>query len=162
MLPLIISCTRSWNFAWHIFWHLTTESKHFVKLLAICQTIYNVCFKDDYFPKGKFKLFGGLFHSGYLVFSKCLFSIADLFAVRYLLVLCTRPWSVAWHLLWSSTNSNSWQSAKPFTPCAARTIIFQRENLNYFIVCFTQCTRFYKTFVFFSWFVCRASSVGRM
>ena len=28
----------------------------------------------------------------------------------------------------------------PFTLCAARTIIFQRENLNYLIVCFTQCT----------------------
>ena len=28
----------------------------------------------------------------------------------------------------------------PFTLCAARTIIFQRENLNYLIVCFNQCT----------------------
>ena len=97
MLPLIISCTRSWNFAWHILWHSTTESKNFIKLLAICQTIHTVCFKDDYIPKGKFKLFNGLFHSGYLVFPKCLFSIADLFAVRYLWVLCTRPWSFVWH-----------------------------------------------------------------
>ena len=29
---------------------------------------------------------------------------------------------------------------KTFTPCAAGTIIFQRENLNLLIVCFTQCT----------------------
>ena len=27
--------------------------------------------------------------------------------------------------------SNSWQQAKPFTPYAARTVIFQRENLSY-------------------------------
>ena len=32
--------------------------------------------------------------------------------------------------------------------CAARTIIFQRENLNYFIVCFTQCKLCFKKFVF--------------
>ena len=44
--------------------------------------------------------------------------------------------------------SNSWQWAKPFTPCAARTIIFQRKNLNYLIVCFTQCTLFLPKFVF--------------
>ena len=94
------------------------------------------------------RLFNGLFHSGYLVFPKCLFSIADLFAVRYLWDLCTRPWSSAWHLLWSSTNSNSWQSAKPFTPCAARTIIFQRENLNYLMVCFTQGTLFFQNVCF--------------
>ena len=29
--------------------------------------------------------------------------------------------------------------------CAARTIIFQRENLNYLIVCFTQCKLFSKS-----------------
>ena len=36
-----------------------------------------------------------------------------------------------------------WTGGKTFTPCAARTIIFQRENLNYLIVCFTQCTLFF-------------------
>ena len=36
---------------------------------------------------GKFKLFKSLFHSVYLVFLKRLFSIADLFAVRYLWVV---------------------------------------------------------------------------
>ena len=45
--------------------------------------------KDDYFPKGKFKLFNSLFHSEYFVFPKGLFSIADLFAVRYLWVVCS-------------------------------------------------------------------------
>ena len=44
-----------------------------------------MCCEDDYFPKGKFNLFNTLFHS---VFPKILFSIADLFAVRYLLVVC--------------------------------------------------------------------------
>ena len=88
MLPLIISCTRSWNFAWHLLWRSTTESKNIVKLLAISQTIHTVCCEDDYFPKGKFELFNSLFHSVYLVFPKSLFSIADLFAVRYLWVAC--------------------------------------------------------------------------
>ena len=88
MLPLIISCTRSWNFAWHLLWRSTTESKNIVKLLAISQTIHTVCCEDDYFPKGKFELFNSLFHSVYLVFPKSLFSIADLFAVRYLWVVC--------------------------------------------------------------------------
>ena len=47
-----------------------------------------MCCEDDYFPKGKFKSFNSLFHSVYLVFPKSLFSIADLFAVRYLWVVC--------------------------------------------------------------------------
>ena len=83
MLPLIISCTRSWNFAWHLLWRSTSESKNIVELLAIGQTIH--------------------------------------------------------------------------TPCAARTIIFQRANLNYLIVYFTQCTLFFsKKFVFY----CRFVAVG--
>ena len=35
-----------------------------------------------------------------------------------------------------------WCWRKTFTPCAAKTIIFQRVNLNYIILCFTQCTLF--------------------
>ena len=84
MLPLNISCTRSLNFGWHLLRRSTTKSKSIVKLLAISQTIHIVCCKDDFFPKGKFNLFNGLFHSVYLVFPKSLFSIANLFAVRYL------------------------------------------------------------------------------
>ena len=44
--------------------------------------IHAVCCEDNYFPKGKFKLFNSLFHLVYLVFSIRLISIADLFAVR--------------------------------------------------------------------------------
>ena len=33
-------------------------------------------------------------------------------------------------------------------PSATRTIIFQRENLNYVTVCFTQCTLFLSTRLF--------------
>ena len=66
-LPLIISCTRSWNLAWHLLWRSTTESKNIVKLLAMSQISHTVCCEDDYFPKGKFKLFNSLFHSVYLV-----------------------------------------------------------------------------------------------
>ena len=47
-----------------------------------------MCREEDYFPKGKFKLFNSLFHSVYLVFPKSLFSVADLFAVRYPRVVC--------------------------------------------------------------------------
>ena len=68
VLPLIVSCTRSWNFAWHSLWRTTTESKNIVKLLAISQTIHTVSCEDNYFPKGKFKLFNCLFYSVYLVF----------------------------------------------------------------------------------------------
>ena len=38
-----------------------------------------VCYKDNYFPNRKFELFNSLFH-----FLVLLFSIANMFAVRYL------------------------------------------------------------------------------
>ena len=44
--------------------------------------IHAACWEDNYFPKGKVKLFNSLFHLVYLVFSIRLISIADLFAVR--------------------------------------------------------------------------------
>ena len=50
-LPLIISCTRSWNLAWHLLWRSTTESKNIVKLLAMSRISHTVCCEDDYFPK---------------------------------------------------------------------------------------------------------------
>ena len=72
-VPLkIISCTRSWNFAWHLLWRLTTESKNIIKLLEISRTIHTVCCKDDYFPKGKFKLFKLLLNLYLIVcFTQC-------------------------------------------------------------------------------------------
>ena len=49
------------------------------------------------------------------------------------------------------------------TSCATRIIIFQRGNLNYLIVCITQCTGsvpcFFKTFCFLLPIVCLALSV---
>ena len=38
---------------------------------------------------------------------------------------------------------------KRLTPCTTRTIIFQRENSNYLIVCFTQCTLVFQHLFFF-------------
>ena len=96
-LPLFISCTRPWKFAWHLLWSSTTESKNIVKLLAISQTIHTMCCEEDYFPKGKFKLFNSLFHSVYFVFPKSLFSIADLFTVRHLWVVCNEDNAVLWY-----------------------------------------------------------------
>ena len=43
--------------------------------------------------------------------------------------------------------------AKPSTPFAARTIIFQRKNLNCLIVCSTQCTLFFRK-VCLTCFIC--------
>ena len=66
---------------------LPSYSKNIVKLLAISQTIHTVCCEDDYFPQGKFKLFNSLFHLVYPVFPN-VSSIADLFALRHLWVVC--------------------------------------------------------------------------
>ena len=41
-------------------------------------------------------------------------------------------------------NQHLWSGGKTFTPGAARTIIFHMENLNYLLVCFTQCTLFFQ------------------
>ena len=49
-----------------------------------------------------------------------------------------------------------WFGVKTFMPCAARTIIFPQENFNYLIVCFTRCTLFFNTFVFYCRFYCPA------
>ena len=43
-----------------------------LKLLAISQTLHTVCCKDDYFPKGKFKLFKLLLNLYLIVcFTQC-------------------------------------------------------------------------------------------
>ena len=60
----------------------------YCQTLSNNQTIHTVYCEDDNFPKGKFKLFNSLFHSVFLVFPESLFSIADLFAVRYLWAVC--------------------------------------------------------------------------
>ena len=52
------------------------------------KNIHAVCCEDNYFPEGKFKLIDSLFHSVYLAFSILLFSIANLFAVRYMWDVC--------------------------------------------------------------------------
>ena len=41
---------------------LDNWEQNIVKPLAISQTIHTVCCEDDYFPKGKFKLFNTVFH----------------------------------------------------------------------------------------------------
>ena len=104
MLPLIISCTRSWNFSWHFFGRSTTESKNIVKLLAISQTIHTVCCEGDYFPKAKFKLFNSLLHSVYLVFQK----------VCFLLPLCL-PYVVCGSYV-TKINAVLWHSAPQTFP----------------------------------------------
>ena len=55
--------------------------------------------------------------------------------------------------------SNSWQWAKPFTPCAARTIIFKLFNslFHWVYLVFSKVC-----FLLYCRIVCRALSVGRM
>ena len=48
------------------------------------KNVHAVCCEDNYFQKEKFKFSNSLFHWVYFVFSILLFSIANLFAVRYL------------------------------------------------------------------------------
>ena len=54
------------------------------------KNIHAVCCENNYFPKGKFKLFNSLFHSECTLFffSIPLISVANLFAVRYLWDVC--------------------------------------------------------------------------
>ena len=63
---------------------IITKCDSIVKLLAISQQFTSSAARTIFFPKGKFKLFNGLSHSMYLASPKSLFSIANLFAVRYL------------------------------------------------------------------------------
>ena len=97
MLPLIISCTRSWNFAWHLLWRSTTD-ENIVKLLAISQTIHTVCCDDDYFPKAKILNYLIVwFHLVYLVSPKVCF----LLPICLPCVICgsyvTKINAVLWH-----------------------------------------------------------------
>ena len=98
MLPLIISCTRSWNFSWHLLWRSTTESKNIVKLSAISQTIHTVCYEDDSFQKGKVKkLFKVCFTPCTLFFQKICF----LLPICLPCIICgsyvTKINAVLWH-----------------------------------------------------------------
>ena len=63
-------------------------------------TLNVVCYEDNYFLKRKFKLFNSLYHSVYLVFATRSFSIANMFAVRYL-------WTT-----YVTKNRDKWQRAE--------------------------------------------------
>ena len=52
------------------------------------QISHTVCCEDDYFPKGNLNYLIVCFTQCTLFCSKSLFSIADLFVVRYLWVVC--------------------------------------------------------------------------
>ena len=75
MLPLIISCTRSWNFARHLLSRSTTEGKNVVKLLAISQTIHTKCAATVCFTQCT-------------LFFKKFVSIENLFVILYLWGVC--------------------------------------------------------------------------
>ena len=70
-----------------------------------------MCYKDNYFSKRKFKLFNGLFHWVYLVFSTHLLSIANMFAMRYL-------WKK-----YVTKHCDKWQQSK----CPSKTTCLQNK-----------------------------------
>ena len=57
MLPLIISCTRPWNFAWHLLCHSTTESKNIVKLSGNEPNHSHRVLQGRLFSKGKISIY---------------------------------------------------------------------------------------------------------
>ena len=88
MLPLMISCTRSWNFAWHFVLALDNWEPKYCQTLGNEPNHLHRVLWGRLFSKGKIKLFNSLFHSVFLVFRKSLFSIADLFPISYLWFVC--------------------------------------------------------------------------
>ena len=131
MKLFIIQCypylfhARSRNFAWHLLWLSTAEGKNIVKLLS-------QLFSSFKFPSNFWKI------------AQLLGKIKNAESLRFLsLSFPSKKWSfMAMNSLWSG--------GKTFTPCASKTNI-QRENWNYSIICFTQCTLFFR----YAKFYCR-------
>ena len=117
----------------------------------ISQTIHTTCYccRDDYFTKRKFKDLIVCFTQCTLFFQKdcCLLQIClpcviwGSYARDHGML---RDFFFCARQLRAKILSYSWQLAKPFTPCAVTTIIFQRKILNYLIVCFPQCALFFQ------------------
>ena len=136
-----LSRAPSQNFAWHLLWLLTGEGKNVVKLLAISQTC-----QFQFFWTGLPTNFGKI--------ARLLGKIKNPITLRFISLYFSKQKIVLWEdmsllVMNNFYNENGqwlrylWSGGKTFKPCAARTIIiliFQRENLNYWIVCFTQRT----------------------
>ena len=132
---------RSRHFAWHLLWIWTTKGKNIVKLSAISQTRQFQPFSTD-LPSIFWKiasLLGKIKNTVSLRFRSLSFPSKKSSSER------TRPyWQWIVCTMKKGNDRYLWSArAKTFTPYAARTIIFQRENLNFLIVCFTQCTLFF-------------------
>ena len=144
-----LSPARSRNFAWHLLWLSTTEGKNNVKILAISQT-------------RQFQLLSTDLPSNFWKIARLLDKIKKNPVSLRFISLCfpSKKW-YSWRICryWQSpmnsqyNEKGQWSGENTFTPSAARTIIFHRENLNYLIVCFTLCISFFfNTFVFYSRF----------
>ena len=95
-----------------------------------------------YFPRENFSLLNRLFHSVYFVFSKRSFSFADLFAVRYLWVVCnednccvvtqrTADICVAWLVYFACLRSHILRAYCNFESKQANSItLFERRPNN--------------------------------
>ena len=160
-----LSHARSQNFAWHLLCLLTTEGKNIVKLLAISQTCQFQFFFTD-LPRNFWKiaqLLGKIKNTITLRFISLYFLSKKSFSER------TCPY---WQwIVFTMKIKGQWPVPMVWKKnihavCGEdNIIIFQRENLNYLIVCFTQHTAVpcvFNAFDFYCRFVYRVLSVGRM
>ena len=144
---LYLSHARWRNFAWHLLWLSTTERKNIVKVLAISHTRQFQLFSTD-LPSNFWKIAwlpGNIKNAVSSRFISLSFPSKNrplrqnVLTGDYLIV-CT---------IKKGNNRYLWSGGKTFTPCSARTIIFQGKHLKYLVICLTQCTLFFNTFVFY-------------
>ena len=141
-----LSHAQSRNFAWHPLWLSTTEGKNIDKLLARSQTP-SILQTDRQIDLQNFlkivRLLGKIYN--FIFWSKK--SSSGRTCPYFQWIVCT---------IKKGSGRYLWSGGKTFTPCAARTIIFQREKLKLPVPCF------FNTFDFYCWFVCRVLSLGRV
>ena len=160
-----LSRARSQNFVWHLFCLLTTEGKNIVKLLAISRTCQFQFFFTD-LPRNFWKiarLLGKIKNTITLRFISLYFlskkSSSERTCPYWQWIVFTIKIKGHWPvpMVWKKTIH---------AVCGEdNIIIFQRENLNYLIVCFTQHTAVpcvFNAFDFCCRFVYRVLSVGHM
>ena len=123
---------RSQNFVWHLLWLSTNKGRITVKLLAVSQT-------------RQFQLFSTALPSNFWKIAQFISKINTV-SLRFISLSFPNKKSSSertcpyWQWIVCTIDEGNdryqWSGGKTFTPCAARTIIFQRENLKY-LVCFT-------------------------
>ena len=134
MLPLIISCTRPWNFAWHLLCHSTTESKNIVKLSGNEPNHSHRVLQGRLFSKGKISIYLRVcFTQCTLCFPQSLFSIADLFACVICGSYVKMINAVLWHSARHTFASLGTHSRRPDNKYDRRNFILEPPLLLLFL-----------------------------